>query len=131
LGRLELSVVPSTIRPPEKLRAWLPKQASALSPAEDQRSWRLQIGELKGGALSIGCSIKLPAEQASNPYLDIEFSFEEFSPRKDAMMGGSLTDSFCSTRKEKEKKKRRRSAVVSLTGSFQASIWARKETEEE
>lgn len=34
------------------------------------------------GATSVGCTIELPAEQSSNPYLDVEISFEHFFVRK-------------------------------------------------
>lgn len=34
------------------------------------------------GAPSIGCTIRLPAEQRSNPYLDLEVGFEHFFVRK-------------------------------------------------
>jgi hypothetical protein len=34
------------------------------------------------GALSIGCNIELPHEQAPNPYLDISMRFEHFFARK-------------------------------------------------
>lgn len=34
------------------------------------------------GALSIGCNIELPHEQAPNPYLDISLTFEHFFVRK-------------------------------------------------
>ena len=34
------------------------------------------------GAASIGCTIRLPAEQRSNPYLDLEVEFERFFVRK-------------------------------------------------
>jgi hypothetical protein len=34
------------------------------------------------GALSIGCNIELPREQALNPYLDIELRFRHFFARK-------------------------------------------------
>jgi len=34
------------------------------------------------GATSVGCTIELPNEQSSNPYLDLEVSFEHFFIRK-------------------------------------------------
>jgi len=34
------------------------------------------------GATSIGCTIELPSEQHSNPYLDLEVSFDHFFVRK-------------------------------------------------
>lgn len=34
------------------------------------------------GATSVGCTIELPQEQASNPYLDVEVAFEHFFIRK-------------------------------------------------
>jgi uncharacterized protein (TIGR00730 family) len=34
------------------------------------------------GATSVGCTIELPQEQSSNPYLDVEVSFEHFFVRK-------------------------------------------------
>lgn len=34
------------------------------------------------GATSVGCTIELPNEQASNPYLDLEVSFDHFFIRK-------------------------------------------------
>ena len=34
------------------------------------------------GATSVGCTIELPNEQVSNPYLDVEVSFEHFFIRK-------------------------------------------------
>ena len=34
------------------------------------------------GATSIGCTIRLPLEQRSNPYLDVEVEFERFFVRK-------------------------------------------------
>lgn len=34
------------------------------------------------GATSVGCTIELPQEQASNPYLDVEIPFEHFFIRK-------------------------------------------------
>ena len=34
------------------------------------------------GATSVGCTIELPKEQTSNPYLDVEVSFEHFFIRK-------------------------------------------------
>ena len=34
------------------------------------------------GATSVGCTIELPKEQVSNPYLDLEVSFEHFFIRK-------------------------------------------------
>ncbi|MEX1217357.1 MAG: TIGR00730 family Rossman fold protein [Acidimicrobiales bacterium] len=34
------------------------------------------------GATSVGCTIELPNEQSSNPYLDVEVSFEYFFIRK-------------------------------------------------
>jgi uncharacterized protein (TIGR00730 family) len=34
------------------------------------------------GANSVGCTIELPKEQSSNPYLDVEVSFEHFFVRK-------------------------------------------------
>jgi len=34
------------------------------------------------GATSVGCTIELPKEQTSNPYLDVEVSFEHFFVRK-------------------------------------------------
>jgi uncharacterized protein (TIGR00730 family) len=34
------------------------------------------------GAVSIGCAIELPAEQSTNPYVDVDVSFEHFFVRK-------------------------------------------------
>jgi uncharacterized protein (TIGR00730 family) len=39
-------------------------------------------GAQEAGALSIGCNIELPHEQALNPYLDIGLRFEHFFARK-------------------------------------------------
>ncbi len=39
-------------------------------------------GAQEGGGLSVGFNIRLPHEQAPNPYLDIEHTFEHFYPRK-------------------------------------------------
>ncbi|MBK67696.1 MAG: TIGR00730 family Rossman fold protein [Rickettsiales bacterium] len=39
-------------------------------------------GAKDAGALSIGCNIKLPEEQAPNPYVDIQLEFEYFFTRK-------------------------------------------------
>ncbi|NDC38161.1 MAG: TIGR00730 family Rossman fold protein [Proteobacteria bacterium] len=39
-------------------------------------------GAKEGGGLSIGCNIKLPAEQMPNPYLDRWFEFNYFFVRK-------------------------------------------------
>ena len=39
-------------------------------------------GAKDAGALSIGCNIKLPAEQFPNPYQDISLSFDHFFVRK-------------------------------------------------
>lgn len=39
-------------------------------------------GAKDAGALSIGCNIRLPTEQAPNPYTDISLSFEHFFVRK-------------------------------------------------
>jgi uncharacterized protein (TIGR00730 family) len=39
-------------------------------------------GARDAGALSIGCNIELPHEQASNPYLDISLRFRHFFARK-------------------------------------------------
>jgi uncharacterized protein (TIGR00725 family) len=39
-------------------------------------------GARDAGALSIGCNIELPREQALNPYLDIALRFEHFFARK-------------------------------------------------
>jgi uncharacterized protein (TIGR00730 family) len=39
-------------------------------------------GAQEAGALSIGCNIELPHEQAPNPYLDISLRFEHFFVRK-------------------------------------------------
>jgi uncharacterized protein (TIGR00730 family) len=39
-------------------------------------------GAQEAGALSIGCNIELPHEQAPNPYLDISIRFEHFFARK-------------------------------------------------
>jgi hypothetical protein len=39
-------------------------------------------GAQEGGGLSIGFNIVLPHEQASNPYLDIEHTFDHFYARK-------------------------------------------------
>jgi len=39
-------------------------------------------GAKEGGGLSLGCSIKLPFEQKSNPYLDKFIEFEHFFVRK-------------------------------------------------
>src|SRR5580693_3327544 len=40
------------------------------------------LGARDAGALSIGCNIELPREQALNPYLDIELRFRHFFARK-------------------------------------------------
>jgi uncharacterized protein (TIGR00730 family) len=40
------------------------------------------LGAQDVGALSIGCNIELPHEQASNPYLDIALRFRHFFARK-------------------------------------------------
>jgi uncharacterized protein (TIGR00730 family) len=40
------------------------------------------IGAKDAGALSIGCNVKLPEEQKSNPYLDINIGFHYFFVRK-------------------------------------------------
>ena len=39
-------------------------------------------GAQEGGALSVGFNIKLPHEQAPNPYTDIAFTFDHFYARK-------------------------------------------------
>jgi uncharacterized protein (TIGR00730 family) len=39
-------------------------------------------GAKEGGGLSVGFNIDLPHEQAPNPYLDIEYTFEHFYARK-------------------------------------------------
>jgi uncharacterized protein (TIGR00730 family) len=39
-------------------------------------------GAREGGGLSVGFNIALPHEQRSNPYLDIEVTFEHFYARK-------------------------------------------------
>jgi uncharacterized protein (TIGR00730 family) len=39
-------------------------------------------GAREGGGLSVGFNIKLPHEQAPNPYLDIEYTFDHFYARK-------------------------------------------------
>jgi uncharacterized protein (TIGR00730 family) len=39
-------------------------------------------GAREAGALSIGCNIELPHEQALNPYLDVALRFEHFFARK-------------------------------------------------
>src|SRR5439155_7303167 len=39
-------------------------------------------GARDAGALSIGCNIELPREQAANPYLDISLRFQHFFARK-------------------------------------------------
>jgi uncharacterized protein (TIGR00730 family) len=39
-------------------------------------------GAQEGGGLSVGFNIVLPHEQHSNPYLDIEYTFEHFYARK-------------------------------------------------
>ncbi|HEX5449982.1 MAG TPA: TIGR00730 family Rossman fold protein [Gaiellaceae bacterium] len=39
-------------------------------------------GAKEGGGLSVGFNIKLPHEQAPNPYLDIEHTFDHFYARK-------------------------------------------------
>jgi uncharacterized protein (TIGR00730 family) len=39
-------------------------------------------GAKEGGGLSVGFNIELPHEQRSNPYLDIEYTFEHFYARK-------------------------------------------------
>src|SRR5712692_1345689 len=39
-------------------------------------------GAQEGGGLSVGFNIELPHEQESNPYLDIQFTFEHFYVRK-------------------------------------------------
>ena len=39
-------------------------------------------GAREAGALSIGCNIELPHEQALNPYLDIGLRFSHFFARK-------------------------------------------------
>jgi uncharacterized protein (TIGR00730 family) len=39
-------------------------------------------GAKEGGGLSIGFNIELPHEQASNPYLDISYTFQHFYARK-------------------------------------------------
>jgi uncharacterized protein (TIGR00730 family) len=39
-------------------------------------------GAQEGGGLSVGFNIKLPHEQAPNPYLDIEYTFDHFYARK-------------------------------------------------
>ena len=39
-------------------------------------------GAKEGGGYSIGCNIKLPKEQATNPYLDMYVEFDHFFVRK-------------------------------------------------
>ncbi|MDX6476289.1 MAG: hypothetical protein QOH95_1800, partial [Gaiellaceae bacterium] len=39
-------------------------------------------GAKEGGGLSVGFNIVLPHEQAPNPYLDIEYTFDHFYARK-------------------------------------------------
>jgi uncharacterized protein (TIGR00730 family) len=39
-------------------------------------------GAQEGGGLSVGFGIRLPHEQAPNPYLDLEYTFEHFYVRK-------------------------------------------------
>jgi uncharacterized protein (TIGR00730 family) len=39
-------------------------------------------GTKEGGGLSVGFNIELPHEQDTNPYLDIEYTFEHFYARK-------------------------------------------------
>jgi uncharacterized protein (TIGR00730 family) len=39
-------------------------------------------GAKDAGAMSVGCTIELPNEQSSNPYLDLEVSFDHFFIRK-------------------------------------------------
>jgi uncharacterized protein (TIGR00730 family) len=39
-------------------------------------------GAREGGGLSVGLNIELPHEQHSNPYLDIEYTFDHFYVRK-------------------------------------------------
>jgi uncharacterized protein (TIGR00730 family) len=39
-------------------------------------------GAQEAGAVSVGCNIEVPREQASNPYLDIELRFRHFYVRK-------------------------------------------------
>jgi hypothetical protein len=39
-------------------------------------------GAKEGGGVSVGFNIRLPHEQFSNPYLDIEYTFEHFYARK-------------------------------------------------
>jgi uncharacterized protein (TIGR00730 family) len=39
-------------------------------------------GAKEGGGLSVGFNIELPHEQAPNPYLDIEYTFDHFYARK-------------------------------------------------
>ena len=39
-------------------------------------------GAREGGGLSIGFNIELPHEQGSNPYLDLQYTFEHFYARK-------------------------------------------------
>jgi uncharacterized protein (TIGR00730 family) len=39
-------------------------------------------GAQEGGGLSIGLNIELPHEQASNPYLDLQYTFRHFYARK-------------------------------------------------
>jgi len=39
-------------------------------------------GAREGGGLSVGFNIELPHEQGSNPYLDIEYTFDHFYARK-------------------------------------------------
>ena len=39
-------------------------------------------GAKEGGGLSVGFNIRLPFEQASNPYLDIDLTFDHFYARK-------------------------------------------------
>jgi hypothetical protein len=39
-------------------------------------------GARDAGALSVGCNIRLPHEQASNPYVDVDITFQHFFVRK-------------------------------------------------
>src|SRR5579862_1102021 len=39
-------------------------------------------GAQEGGGLSVGFNIELPHEQGSNPYLDLQYTFEHFYARK-------------------------------------------------
>jgi uncharacterized protein (TIGR00730 family) len=39
-------------------------------------------GAREGGGMSVGLNIDLPHEQASNPYLDVSYTFEHFYARK-------------------------------------------------